>query len=100
MMQRRYDRAVHLVHEFMPRALAEILRKAPLSPEKVEFAWRTAVGPAVANVTSVELKGYVLQVHAKDATWRREIERSVMVIRSRVNALLGEGTVRGLNVTL
>jgi hypothetical protein len=54
----------------------------------------------VANVTSVELKGHVLQVHAKDATWRREIERSAAVIRSRLNAFLGEGTVRGLHVTL
>ena len=99
-MQRRYDRVVHQVSQFMPRALAEVLRKAPLSPEKVDFAWRTAVGPAVANVTSVELKGHVLQVHAKDATWRREIERSVVVIRSRVNALLGDNTVRGLNVIL
>ncbi len=84
----------------MPQALAEILRKAPLSPEKIEFAWRTAVGTAVANVTTVELKGYVLQVHARDATWRREIERSAAMIRSRLNGLLGEGTVRGLNVTL
>jgi hypothetical protein len=84
----------------MPRALAEILQKAPDSPEKIEFAWRTAVGTAVANVTAVELKGYVLQVHARDAEWRREIERSAGMIRTRLNALLGEGTIRGLNVTL
>jgi hypothetical protein len=88
------------VHQFMPQALAEVLRKAPESPEKIAFAWRAAVGTAVANVTSVELKGRVLQVRAKGPEWRREIERSAGVIRSRLNALLGEDAVRGLNVTL
>ena len=84
----------------MPQALAEVLRKAPESPEKIAFAWRAAVGTAVANVTTVELKGRVLQVRAKGPEWRREIERSAGVIRSRLNALLGADAVRGLHVTL
>ena len=84
----------------MPAALSAILRKAPLTPEKVAFAWRTAVGPAVDRVTSVELTGSVLRVRAKDATWQREIERSAALIRSRLEALLGDRVVRGIDVSV
>jgi len=88
------------VHDVMPGALAEVLRKAPLTPEKIAFAWRTAVGPAVDRVTSIELKGRELHVRAKDASWQREVERSAALIRNRLNALLGDGVVRGLDVTV
>jgi hypothetical protein len=90
--------AVIPVHDVMSGALAEVLRKAPLTPEKVAFAWRTAVGPAVDRVTSIELKGRVLHVRAKDASWQREVERSAALIRNRLNALLGDDVVRGLDV--
>jgi hypothetical protein len=92
--------AVIPVHDVMPGALAEVLRKAPLTPEKVAFAWRTAVGHAVDRVTSIELKGRVLHVGAKDASWQREVERSAALIRNRLNALLGDEVVRGLDVTV
>lgn len=82
----------------MPDALAEVLRKAPLTPEKIAFAWRAAVGPAVDNVTSIELRGRVLYVDAKDAQWRREVERSLGVVRSRMEALLGKGSVGDIRV--
>jgi hypothetical protein len=81
-------------------ALAGALRKAPLTPEKVAFAWRTAVGPAVDRVTTVELKGRVLRVRAKDAAWQREVERSAGLIRTRLDALLGPAVVKGLDVTV
>jgi hypothetical protein len=84
--------------QVMPGALATVLRKAPLTPEKVAFAWRAAVGPAVDRVTSIELKGRVLHVRAKDAAWQREVERSAALIRNRLNALLGDDVVRGLDV--
>ena len=84
----------------MPEALAVVLRKAPLTPDKIAFAWRTAVGPAVGRVTTIELKGRVLHVQAKDAAWRREVERSAGVIRTRLQTLLGEEVVRGLEVTV
>ena len=83
----------------MPDALAVLLRKAPATPDKIAFAWRTAVGPAVDRVTTVELKGRVLHVRAKDAAWRREIERSAGLIRSRLGKLLGDAVVRELDVT-
>ena len=82
------------VQQFMPDALAAILRKAPLTPEKVDFAWRSAVGGAVARATSVELADGVLRVRAKDAAWQREIERSAAVVRARLDAILGAGVVR------
>ena len=75
------------------------LRRAPLTPEKVAFSWRTAVGPAVGKATSVELRDGVLHVRAKDATWQREIERSAALIRSRLEGLLGERVVRYIVVS-
>jgi hypothetical protein len=77
------------VHQFLPSALAEILRKAPLTPEKVAFAWRSAVGPAVDNATTIDLRNGVLYVRARDAAWQREVERSAGLIRSRLSPLLG-----------
>jgi hypothetical protein len=84
----------------MPGALAAVLRKAPLTPEKVAFAWRTAVGPAVDRVTTIELRGSVLHVRAKDAAWQREVERSAALIRTRLDAFLGTAVVRGIDVTI
>jgi hypothetical protein len=88
------------VHRFMPDALAAVLRKAPLTPEKIAFAWRTAVGPTVDRATSVELDGSTLRVRAKDAQWRNEIEHSTSLIRARLDALLGPGVVRGFDVNI
>jgi hypothetical protein len=87
------------VHRFMPNALAAILRRAPLTPEKVSFAWRAAVGAAVDQATTIELRGRVLHVRAKDRTWQREVERSLGVVRSRLDALLGKGLVGDIRVT-
>jgi hypothetical protein len=87
------------VQRLMPEALATVLRNAPLSPEKVAFAWRTAVGPTVDRVSTVRLDGSTLRVRARDAAWQREIERSAALICARLEALLGAGVVRGLDVT-
>lgn len=88
------------VSRVIPDALETVLRKAPLTPEKVAFAWRVTVGPAVDRATITELRGAVLHVRAKDAAWRREIERSAGVIRARLDALLGRGVVRGIVVAM
>ena len=88
------------VARFMPDALAAILRHAPLSEDKVAFAWRAAVGPAVDKATSISLRQGILHVRAKDAAWQREIERSAGVIRARLDMLLGEKTVRYIDVAL
>lgn len=87
------------VNRFMPDALAAILRKAPLSDDKVAFAWRSAVGPSVDKATRIELREHVLHVRAQDTAWQREVERSAALIRSRLDALLGEDVVRYIDVT-
>jgi hypothetical protein len=82
----------------MPDALAVVLRRAPLTPEKVAFSWRTAVGPAVDKVTTIDLRNGVLWVRAKDPAWQREVERSAALIRSRLDSLLGERVVKYIEV--
>lgn len=86
------------VQQVMPAALASVLRLAPLTPEKVAFAWRTAVGPAVDRATSVELRGTTLAVVVKSEQWRHEIGRSLALIRSRLNVVLGDGVVTRIDV--
>ena len=88
------------LNQFLPRALASVLRKAPLCDEKVAFAWRTAVGPAVDRVTSVAFRDGVLWVRTKDPMWQREVERSAAVVRHRLEDLLGAGVVRRIEVIL
>ena len=88
------------VQAFMPSALAAIIRQAPLSPEKIAFAWRTAVGPSVDRVTTITLDGHLLRVRTPSAAWRREVERSAGLIRARLAPLLGEDIVRSLDVTI
>ena len=84
----------------LPAAIAAILENAPLSDEKVAFAWRTAVGPAVAKVSTVELRNRVLYVAVRDARWQREVEHSAGIIRARLQSMLGEGAVKSITVTV
>ena len=88
------------VHRFIPEALAEILRKAPLTDDKVAFAWRSSVGPAIDRGTTVALREGVLQVTAREAAWGREVERSEALIRARLDSLLGRGVVRVIAVNV
>ena len=83
----------------MPGALGFVLRRAPLTPEKIAFAWRVTVGPAIDRATTVELRDAVLYVRAKDAAWQREVERSAGLVRARLTTLLGEQAVRSIAVT-
>ena len=86
------------VQHVMPAALASVLRLAPLTPEKVAFAWRTAVGPAVNRATGVELRGSTLVVVVKTHEWRHEIGRSLALIRARVDLVLGAGVVTRIDL--
>lgn len=80
----------------LPDAIALVMRQAPLSNEKVAFAWRFAVGPALDRATSVTLRETTLHVDARDASWRGEIERSRPLILRRMETVLGRGIVTGL----
>jgi Dna[CI] antecedent, DciA len=86
------------VRHVMPDAVAAIVRRAPLTPEKVAFAWRSVVGPAIDHATAVEWSDGVLRVRARDAAWRREVERSAALIRTRLETLLGDRVVRYIEV--
>lgn len=82
----------------LPRVLADLLRDSPDSPGKIEFAWKAAVGPATARVTSVKLEGTVLLVEARTSVWTREVSQSSHIILLRLQRLLGEGVVTELRV--
>jgi hypothetical protein len=82
------------VHRVIPGILAQVIRPAPLCAEKVTFAWRTSVGPAVSRATAVALdERGTLRVTAQDPQWQREVERSLGLIRSRLDTLLGPDVI-------
>jgi len=89
---------VRPLNSALPGALAELLRDAPLSPGKVQFAWRAAVGPAVDRETSVRLIERTLVVDAASRLWAREVTRSSSIILSRLQRLLGPDTLNELSV--
>jgi predicted nucleic acid-binding Zn ribbon protein len=81
-----------------PGALMQLLRDAPLSSGKVGFAWRAAVGPAVARATSIRLEGAVLLVDATTPQWAREVARSAPTILHRLQEWLGAAAVERIEV--
>jgi predicted nucleic acid-binding Zn ribbon protein len=83
----------------IPDVLTHLLRNAPLSDEKLVFAWRNAVGPAMARASTVRLSGDgTVEVVCADDRWRREIRRSLPVIKERLSALLGHDIVSRVKV--
>jgi hypothetical protein len=78
--------------------VTKLLQQQPLSDAKVAFAWRTAVGPAVARATAVTLRDGTLEVLASGEHWRREIAHSADMIVGRLAALLGRDVVQRLSV--
>jgi len=87
------------VQSLMSSAVARLVRPVPLSPEKVLFAWRSAVGPAVSRVTRVRLAGLgVLEAVVDDDRFGDELERSAPMVLSRLQALLGEDAVSRLEL--
>ena len=86
------------LNDAVPGALAELLRRAPLSSGKVGFAWRAAVGPAMERMTSVQLEGRTLVVIASGVHWAREIERSSSLILARLQTLLGKEAIASIAV--
>ncbi|HXE79952.1 MAG TPA: DciA family protein [Vicinamibacterales bacterium] len=85
-------------NEIVASVLPALLQKAPLTPEKVQFAWRAAVGPQIARATRVELRAGRVIVRADDSRWTDEIRRAAHLIVPKLRALLGEDHVSGLTV--
>ncbi len=81
----------------MPAVVAAILRKAPMSDEKVSLAWRLAVGPAIAKVTTVRLVADgTLHIKAESQAWIDAVRKSTSLIHLRMGDLLGEQLVKRL----
>ena len=73
------------------------MRKAPLTPEKVAFAWRMAVGPAVGKTTSVRLgDNGTLYVSCDSAAWAAAVS-GLTPLHRRLDALLGAEAVKALD---
>jgi hypothetical protein len=71
-----------------------------MCPEKVEFAWRVSVGPALSRATRVRIdERGVLVVTAQNAQWEYEVGRSLGLIRSRLEALLGPDAFIRMEIT-
>ena len=84
----------------MPAVLADVIRKAPLTDEKVAFAWRLAVGPAVDKATTVRLSDNgTLYVKSDAQAWNDAIGKSLGIIRSRLAHFLGETTVARIDLS-
>jgi len=84
----------------MPAVLADVIRKAPLTDEKVQFAWRLAVGPAVDKATTVRLAANgTLYVKAEAPAWNDAIGKSLGIIRSRLAHFLGETTINRIDLS-
>lgn len=83
----------------LPTALAQAVRLAPLTPEKVEFSWRAAGGPAIAKATRVSLDdGGLLTVRCADARWAAEIHRLRHDLERSLALWLGAGVVARIEV--
>jgi len=88
------------LHHCVPGALADLLSRQPHSPAKVAFAWRTAVGDAIARATTPTLTDTgTMRVHASDQHWRREVLRSKPLVLERLRSMLGRERVARLTVS-
>ena len=84
--------------DFATSVLAEMLGRQPMSAGKLEFAWRAAVGPALARAVTLAWRDGRVVVHPSSAEWKREIERSRPMILERLRVLLGRDTVKRLEI--
>ena len=83
----------------LPAVLATAIRQAPLTPEKVDFAWRAAGGAAIARVTEVTLaENGVLTVQAHDPQWATEVFRLRHDLIRQLEPWLGSGVVAKIEI--
>ena len=81
----------------MPGVLAEVIRKGPMCDEKVTLAWRLAVGPQIAKVTTVRLvPDGTLHIKTDSQAWIDAVRKSTSLIQIRMGDLLGENLVKSL----
>ncbi|MDQ3068663.1 MAG: DUF721 domain-containing protein [Acidobacteriota bacterium] len=84
--------------DFATSVLAEMLERQPMTPGKLQFAWRAAVGPALARAASLDIRHGRVFVRASSPQWKRELERSRPMILERLRVLLGREAVTRLEI--
>ena len=84
--------------DFATSVLAGMLERQPMSPGKLQFAWRAAVGPALARAATLDWQDGRVIVHMSSAEWTREIQRSKALIVDRLRVLLGKDAVKRLEI--
>jgi predicted nucleic acid-binding Zn ribbon protein len=83
----------------IPSVVRGLLRNGPMSPGKLQAAWRLAVGTAIDRATSVALReDGTLEVAATELAWRREVRRSQGLILSRLRDMVGPDPVKKIKV--
>lgn len=87
------------VQRFASGVLADIVRRQPPSKARTSFAWRLAVGPAIARATVVELENGVLTVTATDPRWVRELKRAREIVLARLRDALGPDQITRIKWT-
>lgn len=86
--------------EVWSSALAPAIRQAPLTPEKVEFAWRVAGGPAIARATRVVLgEDRVLRVSGDDPQWLDAVRGMRGSLLRQLEPWLGPEAVATIEIT-
>lgn len=78
--------------------VARILRQAPPSPARLECAWRLAVGPELARISTVTTTAGVLSVTLPDRRWAQEFRRSIPLVLERLQRMLGDEEVRRIEI--
>ena len=86
------------LQNFATGVIAEVIRRQPASAGRTTFAWTVAAGPALARSATVTLVDDVLKVRVRDPRWAREIERAADTILTRMQHLLGSGSVLRIEV--
>ena len=86
------------IQQFSSGVLAEIIRRQLPSPERANFAWQIAVGPAISRTTTIDLVDGVILVTARDAHWARAVARGATTILPRMQHLLGAQAISALKV--
>ena len=84
--------------DFSTTVLAGMLERQPMSQGKLEFAWRAAVGPALARAASLDWQDGRIIVQMSSPEWTREIRRSKPMILERLRMLLGNESVKRLEI--
>jgi hypothetical protein len=79
------------VQGVLPGVLIELVRRQPTTPAKVDFAWRTSVGPAFARASRATLgDGGALTIHVDAPDWLRVFHHALPTLRARLERLLGD----------